>query len=122
MYCINCGEKVTEKSNFCHNCGESLKEQKTDNNNSNENITINNKPVVITEPKDQKGIISVMLGAVSIMFPLIPISIVGLVLASKTNDKSTGIVGLVLNTIGFIISLVTLAIAIIIIIAIIANR
>ena len=88
------------------------------NNNVNPN-NFNNANQVEKEKKKRNGIISIVIGAISILlafklsFFVIPLAIVGIVIGAKA--KKSGIVGIILNIISILITLAILIIAVFIV-------
>lgn len=85
------------------------------NNSMNPN-NFNNANQVEIEKKKRNGIISIVIGAISILlafklsFFVIPLAIVGIVIGAKA--KKNGIVGIILNVISILITLAFLIIAV----------
>ena len=110
MYCSKCGNKLIESDKYCANCGN-----KIDN--------INNSFAVPSTNGDNGRTASIVLGILSLigvfMFIFSPISlilsIIGLVLAIRSNKISNNTVGIVMNGISLFLSfMLTLFIGLII--------
>ena len=100
MYCKYCGTQIDKDSKFCTNCGKQT-------NEINNNININNNQNSM-QKKDSNGTASIILGIISIFICALPLSIVGLILAIKTKDKSTKNAGIILNSIGLALSVLVI--------------
>ena len=102
MYCINCGNKINNDDNYCTGCG----------NKVNVNNDVRNN---ITEKEGYSGkkIASIILGAISIALSFMVIfaplglglSIIGLIISFLVLKNEKNVLGLVLNLVGFVISL-----------------
>ena len=105
MYCGNCGSK-NENNKYCTNCGHEL--EKT----NNQNIDLNIKEINIYK------IISIVLGvlgiagaSVIVFSPIsLVLSIVGLIIAVIGSRKSKNVLGIILNAIGTILSVISIII------------
>lgn len=99
MYCIKCGNKLVGNELYCTKCGEKV--------NSNVEVTVNKKS------NSSKKTASIVLGILSlagtflIIFAPIAfiLSIIGLILAIIANKKEDNVMGIILNSIGLLISL-----------------
>ena len=105
MYCTNCGNKLNNNDKFCVNCGEKR--------TIVENININNNNVNKNNNSGLK-IASIILGSVSIigsiLFIFAPfcliLSIIGLILGICALRKEKNVSGILLNSIGFVLSII----------------
>lgn len=105
MYCTNCGNKLNNNDNFCNNCGEKRVEL--------ENVNVNNNNVNNNNSNGMK-IASIILGSISIvgslMFIFAPfcfiLSIIGLILGICALKKGKNVSGILLSSIGFVLSIV----------------
>ena len=118
MNCKNCGYFCND-SKYCSNCGaELINETVTPNDNTNNNYNQNN--VAYTQPKKSDGlwIASLVIGIISLLLSfvltilIIPLAIIGLVLGIASKKKGNKVVGIVLNSLAIIVSVVVLFIAI----------
>ena len=105
MYCTNCGNKLNNNDNFCNNCGEKRIEL--------ENVNVNNG-VVKNNNNNGMKIASIILGSISIvgslMFIFAPfcfiLSIIGLILGICSLKKGKNVPGILLSSIGFVLSII----------------
>lgn len=102
MYCINCGNKICDNDKYCTRCGNEL------------NIKdIKNKDDIDSNWYSSNKIASIILGTLSIGFSIFIIfapiglvfSIIGLILCFVIIKNEKNVLGIVLNLIGFLISL-----------------
>ena len=123
MFCVKCGKEVKDGTKFCTNCGaeiEAKKEEVKDDKltySQNKTIETTSNPTPVasttnTSESDGKSTASLILGIVSLLGILTPItSIVGLILGicSKKSGKKTA--GIILNAIAlglFVIAIIVL--------------
>ena len=109
MNCINCGEKVEAKNNYCPNCGHKISENVTPKVETYVDKTIeNNRTASIV-----LGIISIA-GVLLVVFSPISLilSVIGLILAIKSNKSINNTAGIILNGISLFLSFVATAIII----------
>lgn len=111
MYCIDCGNKLNENDKFCTKCGGMVSKgvNKIDGNS--------------VSAKNDSGmkIASIVLGSVgilgSLMFIFAPISlvlsIIGLILGLCALKKGSNVPGILLSSIGLVLSLVVTIILVI---------
>lgn len=110
MYCSNCGNK-NEGNNYCINCGNKLI-----NSNNNDNIN------VIKEDGSGLKTASIVLGILGIIGSLLIIfspiafifSLIGLILGIIAAKKVRNVSGIVLNSIGLILSIIIVGVMILI--------
>ena len=100
MICKFCGEKIEDNAKFCSKCGKGVEEIKPI-----EGV----KSVTNNEPGKGRAIASLVIGVISIIsggcFFVVPL--VGLILGCSYKGKCTEkIIGIILNVIGLIISLI----------------
>ena len=106
MYCTNCGNKLNNNDNFCNNCGEKRIEL--------ENINVNSNVVNKNNSSNGMKTASIILGSISIvgslMFIFAPfcfiLSIIGLILGICALKKGKNVPGILLNSIGFVLSII----------------
>ena len=104
MFCIKCGAKIEEGNKFCMSCGNSVEAQKTKVENINSGNVSTNR-TSSKEDNSNKGLASLIIGIVTLFIPILPLSILGLVLGIKESHKDgKRIAGIILNTISLIIS------------------
>ena len=119
MFCVKCGKEVKEGTKFCTSCGaeiEAQKEKKDDKltYSQNKSIETTSNPTPVVEKTestgDGKGTASLILGILSIIGCLTPItSIVGLILGITAKKSGKKTAGIILNSIAlglFIIGLI----------------
>ena len=107
MYCTNCGNKLNDTDKFCVNCGE--KRTIVENINVNNNNINNNN-----NGSNGLKIASIILGTISIggslLFIFAPfcfiLSIIGLILGICALKKGKNVSGILLNSIGFVLSII----------------
>ena len=103
MYCINCGNKIDSNDSYCTKCGNKL----NIDNSKNIDSSVDNKSY------SGKKIASIILGVLSIGFSMLIIfapislilSVIGLILSFVVIKNEKNVIGIVLNLIGFLISL-----------------
>lgn len=118
MYCQNCGKKIDEHSKFCTNCGVKLT-----NTISNVDSNVNNPS---TNSNGMK-VVSIVLGSLGIFGSLLVIfapiglilSIIGLILGICALRKGSNLPGILLSSIGLVLSLAISVIMMIFIFAIV---
>lgn len=97
MYCINCGNKLNENDKFCTSCGK-----KIDNsvNNMGTSNGLRTASIVL-------GVLSII-ASVTVIFLSYGfiMSIVGFILAIVALKKGKNTLGIVLNSIGFCLSII----------------
>ena len=106
MYCTKCGNKLNNNDNFCNNCGEKRVEL--------ENVNVNNNNVNKNNSSNGMKIASIILGSISIvgslMFIFAPfcfiLSIIGLILGICALKKGKNVSGILLSSIGFVLSII----------------
>ncbi len=109
MFCIKCGAKLEEGNKFCINCGNSVLEQ----NNKVQNIRNESTNVSAPTGDSNKGLASLIIGIITIFLPILPLSILGLILGIKEQNKDgKRVAGIILNIISLILSLITAIIVI----------
>lgn len=104
MYCTNCGNKINNNDKYCTKCGNKL---------DSENVQFNVNNNIEKKSYSGKKIASIVLGAVSIALsfmvifaPLgLIISIIGLIFAFLVINKESNVLGILLNSVGLVISL-----------------
>ncbi len=99
MFCIKCGNRVDYNKKYCSNCGNDLSRQKRKNNN----VIVN-----VSSHSSDKGLVSLIIGVICLFNPLFfPLAILGLIfgLSEREND-SKKIIGIVLNCLSLLISIV----------------
>ena len=107
MYCNNCGNRLMGNEKYCPNCGSKTFE----NSNSNIDIVANESERKSTEGYRSASIIlgGLALGGVffGIFAPVsVILSIIGLILAIKSNRNVKNTPGIVLNAIGLFLSVI----------------
>ena len=118
MYCSNCGNRLMGYEKYCSNCGHIIDES---NNNFNYNVNNNNNDnYKSTEGSRNTSIIlgGISLGGVilGIFAPIsLILSIIGLILAIKSNKNSKNTIGIILNAISLFISFIITSFIILII-------
>lgn len=103
MYCTSCGNKINDGDKYCTNCG--IKLDKIDN-------VI--EDVKVSEGTNGLKIASIILGIIgiigSLMFIFAPfcliVSIIGLVLGFCALKKGSNVVGILLSSIGLVLSII----------------
>lgn len=112
MYCSSCGSKINEDEKYCTKCGEKV-------NNTFDVSTEHN----INKSAEGYRTASIVLGTLSLVGVFIAIfapialilSIIGLILAIKSNKTYKNTAGIILNAIGLFLSfIITSIIALII--------
>ena len=106
MYCTKCGNKLNNNDNFCNNCGEKRVEL--------ENVNVNNNVVNKNNSSNGMKIASIILGSISIggslLFVFAPfcfiLSIIGLILGICALKKGKNVSGILLSSIGFVLSII----------------
>ena len=102
MYCVNCGNRIDSNDKYCTRCGNMLN---IDNSK--------NRDCVDRNGYSSNKIASIILGTLSIGFSMFIIfapiglvfSIIGLILCFVIIKNEKNVIGIVLNLIGFLISL-----------------
>ena len=102
MYCVNCGNRIDSNDKYCTRCGNMLN---IDNSK--------NRDCVDRNGYSGNKIASIILGTLSIGFSMFIIfapiglvfSIIGLILCFVIIKNEKNVIGIVLNLIGFLISL-----------------
>ena len=101
MYCSSCGSKLNQDENYCANCGKLINESKPitmDNNKNSEGIR--SASIVV-------GILSLVGIFILIFAPIsLILSIIGLILAIKSNKTYKNTAGIIINAIGLFISFI----------------
>lgn len=140
MYCIKCGSSVPEGTSFCSNCGEKIEKIEPNNNNgiNSNNVTNDSSSNTTTSnintnssnqnnnsfnslnnnnsSQEKPDKISLIIGIVSIVLSLIltvliiPLAILGIVIGLV--KKPSNMIGVALNSIAIVISIVVLVSAI----------
>ena len=106
MYCTKCANKLNNNDNFCNNCGEKRIEL--------ENINVNSNVVNKNNSSNGMKTASIILGSISIvgslMFIFAPfcfiLSIIGLILGICALKKGKNVSGILLSSIGFVLSII----------------
>ena len=110
-FCVSCGNKIVNNYKYCTHCGKQI---------VNETIkTENNKLIIASIVLGSLGIF----GALTVVLcPIgIIISLIGLILGIIANKKTKNVIGIVLSILGFVFSLSTLIVMIVLIKIIISN-
>ena len=112
MYCSNCGKELNQNDRYCANCGTKI-----------DNIVDISTEVNVSKSAEGSRTASIVLGILSLVGIFIAIfapisvvlSIIGLILAIKANKVYKNTAGIVLNSIGLLLSfIITSIIALII--------
>ncbi len=104
MYCENCGNKLTENSQYCTKCGHKKNVIETTTAPPKEGDGKRTASIVL-------GILS-LAGVVLLIFSPISLilGLIGLILAIKANKTTNNTVGIVLNAIGLFFSVIIVAV------------
>ena len=100
MYCIKCGTKNDDNTQFCVNCGNNLNQNQSNDKTSSDKKT------------DGLAIASLILGISSIVIPclILPLAIIGLILGIVSKSKSgVKIAGIIINTIALVLCFLLIA-------------
>lgn len=104
MYCDRCGNRLMGYEKYCPNCGNIIGEKeevKVVNDNVNKSTEGNRSTSIVLGGLSLGGVFLGIFAPISLI-----LSIIGLVLAIKSNKNSKNTVGIVLNAIGLFLSVV----------------
>ena len=104
MYCDRCGNRLMGYEKYCPNCGNVIGEKeevKVVNDNENRSTESNRSASIVLGGLSLGGVLLGIFAPISLI-----LSIIGLVLAIKSNKNSKNTVGIVLNGIGLFLSFI----------------
>ena len=105
MYCDRCGNRLMGYEKYCPNCGNTIKDNVKDidiaNDNMNKSTEGNRSASIVLGGLSLGGVFLGIFAPISLI-----LSIIGLVLAIKSNKNSKNTVGIVLNAIGLFLSFI----------------
>ena len=104
MYCDKCGNRLMGYEKYCPNCGNNVgdkEEVKVVNDNENRSTESNRSTSIVLGGLSLGGVFLGIFAPISLI-----LSIVGLVLAIRSNKNSKNTIGIVLNGIGLFLSFI----------------
>lgn len=105
MYCDRCGNRLMGYEKYCPNCGNTIKDNVKDidiaNDNMNKSTESNRSTSIVLGGLSLGGVFLGIFAPISLI-----LSIIGLVLAIKSNKNSKNTIGIVLNGIGLFLSFI----------------
>ena len=105
MYCDRCGNRLMGYEKYCPNCGNAIKDNVKDidiaSDSMNKSTEGNRSTSIVLGGLSLGGVFLGIFAPISLI-----LSIIGLVLAIKSNKNSKNTVGIVLNGIGLFLSFI----------------
>ncbi len=104
MYCDRCGNRLMGYEKYCPNCGNIIGEKeevKVVNDNVNKSTEGNRSTSIVLGGLSLGGVFLGIFAPISLI-----LSIIGLILAIRSNKNSKNTIGIVLNGIGLFLSFI----------------